>query len=243
MILPVLALVTVTFSPPAPAVGDRITLDFKAAVKLDPSPAYEVLAEEGRTVVVRTFTPKPFELTGTQGNVRFRNLVIPVRSVLKQNDDLKPAPLTPPAATPYPRAPFIAIGIAALVAALAWLAAWFFARRSIREAVPAIPPDVRFRRAVHALLEDERHPQRWAALADATRAFLDATRPHLGSELTTSEMIPRLQDDERVVAEILRQGDAEKFSPWGAPPRDFNELATRALVLAEPKVEEEAAAA
>ena len=105
MILPVLALVTVTFSPPAPTVGDRITLDFAAPVKLDPSPAYEVLAEEGRTVIVRTFTPKPFEVTGTTEDVRFRNLVIPVRSVLKQNDDLKPAPLTAPAATPYPRAP------------------------------------------------------------------------------------------------------------------------------------------
>jgi len=242
MILPILALVTVTFSPPAPAVGDRITLDFAAPVKLDPSPAYEVLAEEGRTIIVRTFTPKPFELTGTSGKVRFRNLVIPVRSVLKQNDDLKPAPLTAPAATPYPRAPFIAIAVAALVAALAWIAAWWLARRPLREAIPAMPPDERFRRTVLSLMDDERRPQRWAALADATRAFLSATRPHLGSELTTSEVVPRLAEEERVVEEILRQGDAEKFSPWGAPPRSFNEIATRALSLAEPKIEEAVAA-
>jgi hypothetical protein len=49
------------------------------------------------------------------------------------------------------------------------------------------------------------------------------------------------------VATILRQGDLEKFSPWGAAPADFEELASNALEIpswAEPPVvvQDEAAA-
>ena len=241
MILAVLAVVTVTFSPPAPTVGDAITLDFAAPVTLDPSSAYEIVSQSGRRVVVRTFTPKPLVLSGTSEGVRFASLVIPVRSVLKPNDDLTPAPLTPPRALPYPRAPFVAIAIAALLAIVAWILAWRRARGAIREVVPALPPEERFRRAVLSLRADKRHPHRWAALADETRIVLAATRPHLGSELTTSEVVPRLQEHERVVEEILRQGDLEKFSPWGAPPRDFDDVARRVLDLAEPPPEAEAA--
>lgn len=236
MILAVLAFVTVTFSPPAPTVGDPITIDFKAPVVLDPSPAYEIVSQQGRRAVVRTFTPREIALSGTSGGVRFRNLRIPVRSVLKQGDDLAPAPMTAPRALPYPRAPFIAIAVAALLAIAAWTLVWYLARRTVRAAVPAIPPDERFRRAVLALRDDERHPHRWAALADEARAFLAATRSHLGSELTTTEVIPRLQGDESVIAEILRQGDLEKFSPWGATARNFEEIVDRVLVLAEPQV-------
>ena len=65
-------------------------------MRLDPSPSYEIVQQSGSSAVVRTFRPVPFTLSGTVGDVRFQNLVIPVRSVLKRNDDLKPAPLTPP---------------------------------------------------------------------------------------------------------------------------------------------------
>ena len=131
---------------------------------------------------------------------------------------------------PYAREPFIAIGLAALAAALAWAGVWWAARR--KRAVPAAPPipaDERFRRAV---LTAKTQPERWAALADATRVYLAETRPQLGSDLTTTELVPRLRAEERIVREILRQGDLEKFSLRGAEPEDFDDVAKRALELA-----------
>jgi hypothetical protein len=231
-----LAAVTATFHPPAPKVGDLITIDFAAPVVLEASPDYELVSRERNRVVVRTFSPKPFVLTGTAGNVRFTNLIVPVHSVLKKNDDLAPAPLAPPVAVPYPRAPFLAILIAAVCAALAWTAVWWKGRRRIVPVVPAIPVDERYRRAVLALLESPARPRRWAALADATRVYLAATRPHLGSELTTSELLPRLAPSESVVADILRQGDREKFSRSGAAETiDFDTVAAGALLLVAPR--------
>ena len=58
------------------------------------------LAQHGNRVVVRTFEPRPFALSGTMGNVRFRNLDSAGASVLKQDDDLTPAPLAPPRPMP-----------------------------------------------------------------------------------------------------------------------------------------------
>ncbi|HJQ40795.1 MAG TPA: hypothetical protein VKB93_26960 [Thermoanaerobaculia bacterium] len=235
----VLALVTATFSPPAPTVGDPITITFSEPVKIEKSPSYEILSGAAgfspprpdgglkpaapQVVVVRTFVPKPFTIAG---------VTIPVRSVLKKNDDLKPAPLAAPQALPYPRAPFSAIAIAALLSILTWTMAWMFSRRR-RAVVPTpLSSAERYRRAVLALRESSRHAHRWAALADATRGYLAEARANLGSDLTTTELVPRLQEGERVVAEILRIGDMEKFSREGAPPRDFDEVADRALELA-----------
>ena len=225
-----LAAVTATFQPAAPTVGDPVAIRFAAPVTLDASPEYEIVEQTGNRVVVRTFKPRPFMLSGTAGNVRFRNLRVPVQSVLKQNDDLKPAPLAPPQPLPYPRRPFLVIGAAALCAIAAWAAVWRLARRAVDvPVVPELPVDERFRRAVALAREQE---ERWAALADATRAYLAATRTSLGSDLTTSELVPRLREDERIVSEILRQGDLEKFSIDGAEPEDFDVVAQRALELA-----------
>lgn len=225
-----LAAVTATFQPAAPAVGDRIVVEFAAPVTLDASPDYEILQHGGNFAVVRTFRPRPFALSGTAGNVRFRNLVVPVRSVLNPNDDLKPAPLKAPRPLPYPRQPFLDIAVAAAAALVLWLAAWRLARRAQQALeVPVIPADARFRLAVAAAKEA---PERWAALADATRRYLAETRPQLGSDLTTTELVPRLRERERIVREILRQGDLEKFSLHGAEPEDFDDVARRALELA-----------
>lgn len=236
--IPILfAIVTATFQPAAPTVGDPITIEFTAPVALDRSEDYEIVSASANRVVVRTFEPKPFALSGTIGDVRFRNLTVPMRSVLKANDDLKAAPLVPPRTIPYPRQPWIAIGIAALLAALAWAAVWWRSRAKIQEIVPALAPDVQFRQSLASL---RNHPQRWAMLADATRAFLAATRTGLSTDLTTRELLRRCDDP--VVADILRQGDLEKFSPWGAAPMDFDAVAARALALAPEHVEEEQAA-
>jgi hypothetical protein len=234
MILAVLAVVTASFQPPAPKVGDLIAIEFAAPVTLDASAEYEVVSRNGNRVVVRTFVPKPFALSGVTGDVRFRNLQVPVQSVLAPNDQLAPAPLVPPRNVPYPSAPFIAIAIAALCALAAWLAVWWRSRKSAAAIAsqPVLAPEERFRRAVLALREDPSQAKRWAKLADETRAYLAATRPQLRSDLTTTELVPRLQEHDRIVVDILKQGDREKFSPWGAEPKDFDEVANQALELA-----------
>ena len=237
MILAVLALVTASFSPPAPKVGDLITVEFQAPVVLDASRDFEVVSRSGTRVVVRTFEPKPFVLSGiVGGNVRFTNLIVPVGSVLEATDNLQPAPLAPPVRTPYPRAPFVAIGIAALLAIAAWaLVVWRAKRVSAVAPLVVIPPQERFRKAVLALRDNGSQPRRWATLADETRVYLAATRPRLGSDLTTSELVPLLPEHDRVVVDILRQGDLEKFSGRGAEPVDFAAVATRALETLVPR--------
>jgi hypothetical protein len=226
--------VTATIQPSAPKVGDLIAIEFAAPVVLDASTDYEVVSRSGNRVVVRTFTPKPFTMSGAVGGARFANLKVPVTSVLAPNDTMTPAPLAPPLQVPYPRAPFLAIAIAAFAAMAIWAAVWWRARHAARAEVvtPAISPEERFRNAVLALHRNREHPRRWAALADETRAFLAATR-HLGKELTTTELVPRLSEHDRIAEDILRHGDVEKFAPRGTPVAEFEDVALRALSLAE----------
>lgn len=233
MILAVLAL-TVSMSPAQPKVGDRITVTFPAPVVLDASRDYEVVARRGNVVVVRTFEPRLFALSGTMGAIRFRNLKVPMTSVLKKDDDLAPAPLAPPRPAEIAWLQWIAIAIGALLAILALVLLWTRLRRKKPEAPPVsqLTAEERFRAAVLALREDPSRKHRWAALADETRKFLAATRPQFSSDLTTTELVPRLDERERVVEDILRQGDLEKFSRRGAAQREFDELADRALELA-----------
>lgn len=239
-------IVTATFRPAAPTVGDLITIDFARPVVLDRSTAYEIVSLNGTRVVVRTFDPKPFALSGVTGGVRFRNLEVPIRSVLQAKDKREPAPLRPPLHRPYPRQPFIAIAIAALAAAAAWVAVLLLAKRRPEAGAiePMLAPADRFRMTVASLRADPAHSDRWATLADATRLFLSSLSPHLGVELTTSQLLPRV--DARhiaVIAQVLRQGDLEKFSPWGPPLADFDALAEGALDLIPPPPEEEEVAA
>lgn len=236
MILAVLAALTVSLSPPQPKVGDRITVTFPAPVVLDASRDYEVVSRQGNTVVVRTFEPRAFELRGTAGNVRFRNLKVPMTSVLKQGDDLAPAPLAPPRPAEIAWLQWLAIALAALVTLALLALLWRRLRRRKPKAapVPELTAEERFRAAVRALREDPSRKHRWAALADETRRYLAATRPQLGSELTTTELVPRLDRGQDVVREILRQGDLEKFSRRGAADRAFDEVADQALRIAEP---------
>jgi hypothetical protein len=242
MLLALLAAVTVTFHPARPTVGDPIAIEFAAPATLDPSKEYELVETKGNRVVVRTFTPKPLVLSGTTDGVRFQGLRIPVVSVLAKDDKLQPAPLAPPRPEPWPVLPWYAIGIAAFAAVAVWTAAYLRGRAPSQKVVSRLSPVDVFRREVDALRRDPARKRRWAGLADATRAFLAATRPALGSELTTSEVLPRLRDRDRVVETILRQGDLEKFSPRGPASIEFESVASDALVLVEPEAPEPEAA-
>ena len=119
-----------------------------------------------------------------------------------------------------PRTWWIANAIAAAVALAAWAAAFILSRRRIIKPFIVLTPADQFREAVN---ESRRAKQKWAALADATRAYLAAQG--IGSELTTTEVLRSERDE--VVRAILERGDLEKFSPWGAPPDNFESIAQR----------------
>ncbi len=245
----VLALIT-TFQPPRPAVGDLITINFAAQVSVDPSPDYEVVSRAGNSVVIRTFVPHTIEVKGQSADGAV-SVLIPVQSVLKPDDNLEPAPLKPPKPEPWPRLPFLAIAIAALAASAAWTAVVLLAKRRVSRPRIVVVPAEQFRSSVVALRSDPNTPMRWARLADALRAYLAAARADLGSDLTTSELLrvierKEAEEERRYVAAILRQGDLEKFSPWGAAPAGFDEIASYALEIPSwvepPAVDQEAAA-
>jgi len=183
--------------------------------------------------------PKPFTVDGTAGGEAFRQ-VVPVRSALKPKDDLTPAPLAPPRPEPELRLPSILIAVAALLAVAAWTWLLFRARRERAPEVvlPPLTAVERYRATIEALRALPRTPKRWARLADALRDYLAGTH-ELSLDLTTTELLAQANDP--VIAEVLHQGDYEKFSPWGARALDFDEVARRALELAR-EPEQEAAA-
>jgi len=112
--------------------------------------------------------------------------------------------------------PFVWIGVAALLAIGAWTAVVLLARRRAKPE-RAIVPVERFRAAVS-------RARSWSELADAVREYIEATT------LTTTEVLSVRPSE--TLGEILRQGDLEKFSPWGPRPGDLRELKERALELA-----------
>jgi hypothetical protein len=251
-----LFLLITTFEPPKPTVGDPVTITFASPTTVDPSADYEVISRNGNSVVIRTFVPHTISVTGRAADGPV-TVMIPIHSVLKADDKLEPAPLKPPKPEPWPRLPFIAIGVAALAAIAAWAAVVMLAKRSVAKPRIVIVPADEFRKRVRSLRPDA--AKRWAALADIVRAYLGAVRSDLGAELTTSELLSRMEAkrageppavqppgrrryDEggaALVETILRQGDLEKFSPWGAAPADFNDAAARALEIpawAEPPI-------
>jgi hypothetical protein len=234
-------MISATFHPAKPTVGDPITIDFAQPVTLDASPSFEVVLHTPKHYVIRTFEPKPIALSGVAGEVRFRNLTVPVRSVLGPKDAQNPSPLEPPHALPSSTLPLLLMASAALAAVAAWLTVWLRSRRKREVPRIVLAPAEQFRVAIERARTSK---QRWASLADAARAYL-AERGY-GAELTTSQLIPLLPHERDAIAEILRLGDYEKFSPWGAPQGDFEALVAHAPAIVaayEPRPAEEEQAA
>ena len=241
-----------TFQPVRPTVGDPVTIDFAAPTTVDASPDFEVVSRNGRQVVIRTFVPHAIAVTGKAADGPV-SVMIPIHSVLKPDDKLEPAPLKPPKVEPWPRLPFIVIGLAALCAIAAWTAVVLLARRRKPKMVVVIVPAEQFRSRVLGLRRAA-IGMRWASLADAVRAYLASVRSDLGAELTTKELLARVGKGEQLgevageppagqppgrrrydghdaVAQILHQGDLEKFSPWGPAQADFDDAVNRALEI------------
>jgi len=236
-----LFLLITTFAPAKPTIGDPVTITFAAPTTVTPSADYEVISRRGNSVVIRTFVPHTITVSGRAADGPV-SVMIPIHSVLKPDDKLEPAPLKPPRPESWPRMPFVAIGISALAAIAAWVAVVMLAKRRVPKPHIVIVPADEFLRRVRSLRPDA--PKRWATLADIVRAYLAAVRPALGAELTTSELLSRV--DHPAIAQILRQGDLEKFSPWGAMPADFDDVTKRALEIPSwaepPEVQTEVAA-
>lgn len=235
-------MISATFHPAKPAVGDLISIDFAKPVTLDASPSFEVVSHTGAHYVIRTFEPKPIALSGVAGDIRFRSLTVPVCSVLGPKDAQTPSPLKPPHPLPSTALPLILIGAALLAAIVAWAVVWFRERRRRVIPQPVLTPAEQFRASVATASTS---PQRWASLADAVRAYL-AQRGY-GAELTTAQLLPLLPHEQQLIADILRRGDYEKFSPWGEPEGDFDAVVANAAAILDayeppPVVEEERAA-
>jgi hypothetical protein len=247
-----LFLLITTFRPAKPTIGDPVTITFASPTTVEASAEYEVVSRNGNSVVIRSFVPHTITVNGRAADGPV-SVMIPIHSVLKPDDKLEPAPLKPPKPERWPRMPFVAIGIAALAAIGAWTAVVLLAKRMVAKPIIVIVPADEFLRRVRALRPDA--PKRWATLAGIVRAYLAAARPDLGAELTTSELLSRLAGEPpavqppsrrrydeggaSLIAQILRQGDLEKFSPWGAASDDFNAIANQALEIpswAEPAV-------
>jgi hypothetical protein len=231
MLLSLLLALTITTRPPRITVGDPVTIELsKAPVVLQKPIDYEVVSRQGNRVVVRTFQPKGFTVSGMAGGEPFQQK-IDVQTVLKPKDDLKAAPLAPPRTEPEPLLPWIVVGAMGLLA----IGAWTWVALRVRDAAPPVAaeppltPAARFVTTVERLRHTPDTPRRWALLADALRDYLAATR-ELSPDLTTTELLTLTHD--AVIADVLHQGDLEKFSPWGAPPVDFETVAQRVLELA-----------
>jgi len=223
--LPILLLAAVTtFQPVRPTVGDPITIDFAAPTTVDPSPDFEVVSRNGKQAVIRTFVPHTIAVNGKTADGPV-SVMIPIHSVLKPDDKLEPAPLKPPKSEPWPRMPFVAIGIATLCAIAAWAAVVLLARRRAPKPMVVIVPAELFRSRVLGLRRAAMG-MRWAQLADAVRAYLSSVRADFGAELTTKELLARVGESDQA-----REAGSREVLGWGPAPADFDDALNRALEI------------
>jgi hypothetical protein len=214
----------------AVTVGDPVTIDLPKGTVVQPSPDYEIVSRSGSRLTVRTFQPKSFTVKGTSGGRPFAQTV-DVRSVLTPGDDLVPAPLVPPRGGNEPWLPWILVALAALSAIAAWIRLLPRRPKVVEVIEPPLTPEQRFEAAVRAAAASS---QPWARLADALRDYLSAVAD-LPLDLTTTQLLARTENstiEYSTITEVLREGDLEKFSPWGVRRTDFDDVARKALEIA-----------
>jgi hypothetical protein len=236
-------------SPAAPTVGDPISIRFEeeqAKITVAPSAEYEIVASGGSPAVIRAFRPGTIAVSGRVespgGSFGFRGLVVEIHSVLAEDDALEPAPYRPPQALPPNQVAWWAIGLASLAALLLW-AAVFRAReapRAARQEIarPGVAPAAEYLAELRRARALELHPS-LVVIGGAVRRFLARVHPSWGADLTSRELRRELkrhrvrEDLVATVDEVLREADLEKFSPWGAPEIDREELIANAERLVE----------
>jgi hypothetical protein len=258
----VLALVvsgSVEYTPADPTVGDLVTITWpdpgEGRLSLLPSEEFELVEATGGKTVVRSFRPGAIRVVGeilTPGQQTQRHSVeIEIRSVLAENDDLRPAPLVLPKAPAPNRVARWAIAVAGVAALAAWILLVVVARRHAeqtgRGAAGSGDPVTAWLERLQQIARLPDEEQRWRELADATRLLLPRIDASLGPELTTTEVIETLgarrfdAGSLALVERILHGGDWAKFSPFGAPRDASSSVLSSARQLAGHVVRREAA--
>jgi hypothetical protein len=263
-----LTLIT-TFQPPRPTVGDPITITFAAPTVVEPSADYEVVSRNGNSVVIRTFVPHTITVTGRSADgpvsvmVPIHSVLKPDDKL--EPAPLKPPKSESWPRLPFIGIGITALAAIGVWTAVVLLARQRVTKPRIvvvpverfRNAVLTLQRDrrapIRWARLADAVraylaavradwgaelttsellvhIEDEaqerRRPAGWTAAGPAAVSNDVAGEPPASRRRHT-------------VAAILVQGDLEKFSPWGASPADFDQIARYALEIpswAEPPV-------
>lgn len=244
LLLTALAALPVRYAPAQPTVGDVVTIEVpRHAASISEVSGGEVLPAVAGRMQVRMMRPGSqrvsFTVSGSPQRYAFELAVV---SVLTPDDKLQPAPLEAPRPLLFPRAATVALVAAVAAMFLSWGALAYFARRRKEEQidappVPLLPARDEFLSELRSLAG---RTDRAAAaiLADATRRYLARTDATLTLEMTTSELLRRIDRERELVAGILRTGDLAKFAPWpvAADPRLIADAAR--LVDAYEPVEE-----
>ncbi|HUO84718.1 MAG TPA: hypothetical protein VM534_06340 [Thermoanaerobaculia bacterium] len=219
-----------------PTVGEPFAIDYpiEQGARLLPDPGqsqdWEVISQNGSHVVLRAFRPGDlelrFEIVDRFG--RARSLVIPqtIQSVLAEGET-DPSPLSGPVPPRIQPIGWILPAVAALAALLLWLPLLRVGKVVEKEGSPI--RRLTFREELERIRALEPNAKRYTELADALRALLPELDGDLGRELTSAEIIEmtRLRMSRRygeALAVVLRFGDREKFSGWGADPSRFDEV-------------------
>ncbi|MHB0969012.1 MAG: hypothetical protein ACYC7A_14605 [Thermoanaerobaculia bacterium] len=239
------AVLQVTRTPPAPTIGDTVSIAFPADVRevtFDDRDGLEIVSRNGNRAVVRIFRVGPMRLQGCLTHadgrrVRFHSLEIPVHSVLKAGDSEEPSPLAPPLPLPDDRRPWIAVACAAGAALLAWTALLLLKRRRPATILSTSPGD-ELLAALEAAARLADRDARLIAAADAVRRFLDGVGA-APRALTSGELATVLREHGvagrpvEIVEQLLRAADAAKFSPWGSEVEDDRAIMSEAGAIRE----------
>ncbi|MBW3670760.1 MAG: hypothetical protein KY432_03715 [Acidobacteria bacterium] len=228
-----------------PTVGDPISvqLDLRPGerVELEPTETVELIEQTAEGVTVRGFRPGTHELrfvaTDERGSRRTITGSVEISSVLGPDDDLEPAPLSPPVPLPPNRTAWAAIGVAMLGAVAVWL--YLLCIPVPRKAVDSITVSAgeELMRTIERVRRMSPSDERFATLSDAARQFLARVDPRLGRELTSTELMERLGGHfpEWLISDVrdvLSEGDYAKFSPWGGRASRFDSIVREASDLA-----------
>ncbi len=248
LLLAVLGGAPVEIAPAAPTVGDPIEIRFeeRAKITLETSDEYEIVRSGGSPAVVRAFHPGTITVRGRvetpDGSFGFRELRIEIRSVLADDDSLEPAPYRPPHELAPNRAAWWAIGLAALAAAALWAAVFRLREGGKRApeaiALPSVAPRTEYLAELRRARALALHPS-VVVIGGAMRRFLARVHPSWGLDLTSRELRRELRRHRvkgelvETVDRVLLEADLEKFSLWGAPDVDKDELIDRAERLVE----------
>lgn len=245
MLLLILAAAAYAQQTTGPTVGDPIAvpLDLRPGerIELESAEAVELIEQSAGGATVRAFRPGThmlrFLVSDEQGSTREITSTVEVFSVLNSDDDLEPAPLAPPVPLDANRRAWIAIGAAALGAVAIWLyLLWVPAPRQARAPI-TVSAGEELMRTIERVRQMPPSDERFSMLSDAARQFLSRVDPRLGRELTSSELMERLQGQfpEWLISDVrdvLSEGDYAKFSPWGGRATRFDSVLKETVHLA-----------